>query len=191
MNKPYVIDTTFTKVNYQEKALTKADYEACTFIECNFSNTFLDNQNFVDCEFIGCDLTNANIAHTTFNVATFTKCKLLGLNFVTCNPMFLSLHFKDCNLSLSNFSQMDLNNIHFIDCSLEQVDFTNTQLISSVFKGSNLKNCIFSNTNLDKADLTTVTNLMLNPEENSLKKTRINLHSLPGLLKKYDIVVEY
>jgi hypothetical protein len=50
---------------------------------------------------------------------------------------------------------------------------------------------MFEETNLEKTDLRTAYNYTIDPDKNKLKKAAFSLNGLPGLLSKYDIVIEH
>lgn len=189
MNKPFVADTHFKNEKFHQNPLTKADYEECVFEGCQFQNGYLDNQNFVDCTFKDCDLSNTNVANTIWNNVQFESCKLVGVSFDKSETTFLTIAFSQCNLTLAIFYELSLQKTDFSGCNLSQADFTSTDLTSSNFTDCNLDNTLFENSILDKADLSNAFNFNINPEINSLKKTKFSKEELIGLLKKYDIVI--
>ncbi|MGD1947561.1 MAG: pentapeptide repeat-containing protein [Croceivirga sp.] len=187
--RAFFADQTHVKKDFQKIHLQKGDYENCTFEGCQFQEGLLDNQNFVECRFIDCDLTNANISHTQFNSVVFEGCKLVGIQFDTCAPLLLRLSFKECNLSLSRFYDMQLPSTHFTDCKLHQVDFGYTNLSKSIFTNCDFKDALFENTNLSAADFSTAFNFNIEPTQNNIKKALFSAYGLMGLLKKHDIVM--
>ena len=191
MNKPFITDKHFRNEDYSKTRLSRGEYEECIFETCQFQSGFLDNQNFTACEFLACDLSNTNIKHTIFNDVVFKECKLVGLRFENLNDSLLSLRFYNCQLDFTSFFQLRLKNTLFKNCSLLETDFTEADLTSSSFPDCNFEKAIFDNTILNKADLTSALNLALDPENNQLKKARFGKESVLGLLKKYDIVIEY
>ncbi|WP_350284447.1 pentapeptide repeat-containing protein [uncultured Croceitalea sp.] len=190
MNKPFVADRYFKNEDFTKNPLPKADYEECTFDGCQFQEGYLDNQNFVDCTFVSCNLSNTNIAHTTFNDVRFDACKLIGVQFDKAEQGLLTLQFSSCHLNLSIFYGMVLQKTSFQGSNLSQADFTETDLTNADFTDCNLDNTIFEQTILNKANLTLAFNFSIDPEKNSLKKTRFTKEGLIGLLKKHDIVVD-
>ena len=190
MSKPFVADQHFKNDDFTKKPLLRADYEECIFEGCTFQNGFLDNQNFVDCTFKDCDLSNTNVANTIWNNVRFESCKLLGVSFDTSETSLMTMVFSQCNLTLAIFYELSLKETNFSGSDLSHADFTSTDLTASNFTDCNLDNTIFENTILDKANLSKAFNFNINPEINSLKKTKFSKEELIGLLKKYDIVVE-
>ena len=48
----------------------------------------------------------------------------------------------------------------------------------------------FENSILEKADLRTSRNYLIDPELNKIKKAKFSIHGIAGLLAKYDIEIE-
>src|SRR5580704_8255842 len=107
MNKIYIEEKTFEKIDFSKEGLVKGDYESCTFINCLFSNTDLSNINFAECEFKECNLSMAKLTKTTLRDITFKDCKLLGLHFQNCNDFLFSVSFDNCILNLSSFYKLN------------------------------------------------------------------------------------
>ncbi|GMN10362.1 pentapeptide repeat-containing protein [Croceitalea sp. MTPC9] len=190
MDNPFVTNKHFKNEDYSKTRLRRAEYQECIFDTCQFQNGYLDNHHFTECEFLACDLSNTNIKHTIFNDVVFKECKLIGLRFEDLNDSLLSLRFDNCQLDFASFFQLRLKNTLFKECSLLETDFTEADLTSSSFPNCNLDKTIFDNTILTKVDFTSALNLVLNPENNQIKKARFSVDSVMGLLKKYDIVIE-
>jgi uncharacterized protein YjbI with pentapeptide repeats len=73
---------------------------------------------------------------------------------------------------------------------MHEVDLSYADLSSSSFKDADFLNCTFLQTNLENTDLRGTFNLILDPQENKLKKAKLSLDSLPGLLTRYELLVE-
>ena len=73
---------------------------------------------------------------------------------------------------------------------MREVDFTDADLSGASLDKTDLQLALFENTNLEKADLRTAYNYSINPEINKIKKAKFSLDGLPGLLGKYDIVIQ-
>ncbi|MBS9462817.1 pentapeptide repeat-containing protein [Flagellimonas sp. 389] len=189
MHNLFVADKEFLGVDYTQHRLPKGDYENCVFKNCNISKGYLDNQNFMECEFVDCDLTNVNVKHAIFKESIFKDSKLIGLRFEDCNDFLLSVQFENCNLTLASFYQVGLKATSFLECDLTEVDFTETDLNKAVFSNCNLEKAIFFQTKLDEANLSTSFNFNIDPEKNSLKKTKFSKDGLVGLLKKHEIKI--
>ena len=190
MNIAYFEGEDFRNKKYTEEHLVKGDYENCIFNNCVFASSDLSGINFVECVFENCDFSNAKINNTSFKDVKFKNCKLLGLHFEECNPFLLSFYFKACILNFSSFYKLNLKNTNFKESKLEDVDFIESNLKNAVFTNCDLKGAKFENSELTNADFTTSFNYSINPEVNKVTNTKFSLEGLPGLLDKYDIVIE-
>jgi fluoroquinolone resistance protein len=191
METAYIVEKAFDKIDFANKTLEKADYEACYFNNCNFLNADLSNIRFTDCEFTGCDLSTAKMVKTAFQNIKFKDCKLLGLHFDHCSDFLFEVDFENCILGLSSFYQRKLKKTRFKNCGLQEVDFAEADLSQAVFDNCDLAKAVFENTVLEKADFRTSFNYSINPEMNKIKKARFSMPGVIGLLDKYDIEVDY
>ncbi|MBA3662905.1 MAG: pentapeptide repeat-containing protein [Bacteroidetes bacterium] len=190
MKNTYIENKIIEKEDFTSNKLEVAEYEKCKFVNCNFSNSDLTNVQFLECLFLGCNLSNASLNKTAFKETNFKDCKLLGLHFHNCNEFLLSVNFDNCQLNLSSFFRLKIKKTKFRNCSLQEADFTETDLSGAVFENCDLSRTVFDGTNLEKADLRTSYNYMIDPELNKIKRAKFSLQGIPGLLFKYDIEVE-
>ena len=167
--------------------LDPGTYEACTFERCSFVGASLEACVFIDCAFSQCDFTRAYISETSFREVHFLDCKLIGLPFDTCPPFLLQMAFTRCRLDYAAFAGMDLRKWRCEDSHLIGVDFTGTNLSQASLQGCDLRETIFDRTNLEKANLSGVENLLLDPTQNRIKGATFSLEALPGLLQAYQI----
>jgi uncharacterized protein YjbI with pentapeptide repeats len=187
MEKDYIVDKKFEKINYTEKPLRKADYEGCQFINCDLSNSDLSGINFTECNFTGCNLSSAKLIQTTFGDVQFKDCKLLGLHFENCNEFVFAIEFENCILDLCSFYKRKLRKVLFKVCSLCDVDFTEADLSNAVLTQCNLKGAKFENTILERADLSSSYNYSIDPQLNRIKRAKFSYPGVIGLLDKFDI----
>lgn len=190
MASNYLLDEIFDKIDYRDDFLAKGEYENCRFRNCDFSNSDLSGIKFIDCEFSGCNLSLVKLTTTVFRDVTFADCKMVGLHFENCNNFGLSFRFEGCSLNHSSFYQTKIKKTIFKNCQLQETDFSGTDLSGCLFDNCDLLNATFDNTNLEKTDLRTSANYMIDPENNRIKKAKFSLTGLPGLLGKYDIDIE-
>lgn len=185
-----MLDKTFEKLDFTQQPLPKDDYEGCIFLHCDFSNADLSDIKFIDCEFNGCNLSMARLPQTVFNGVKFSGCKMLGLHFEHCSPFAFSPQFENCTLDHSSFYQVKLKKTVFKNCQLRELDLTEADCSSASFDGCDLLKSHFEQTILEKADLRTAFNYAIDPTLNKIKKARFSLEGLPGLLDRFDIVVQ-
>ncbi len=188
--EPYVENKRFEKLSFTDKPLEKAEYEYCTFSGCDFSNSDLSGVVFSECDFVGCNLSMVKLMGTAFRKVVFRDCKLLGVNFENCNNFGMELHFDSCVIKHSVFYKLKIRKTIFKNTQLHETDFTECDLTNSVFKNCDLTGATFDHSILERVDFTTAANLILDPEFNRIKKARFSMENIPGLLTKYDIVIE-
>lgn len=189
MTRDYIESKTFENVDFSETPLQQADYELCTFLRCELTEALLNNLAFIECKFIGCNLSNAKVDSAGFRDVKFSGCKLTGVDFSACNPAMISLSFEDCIMDYVSLARLHLKKIEFSNCSLIRAFFDDADLSSSKFIGCNLENAVFGKTNLEKADLSTSYNYIIDPENNRVKKAKFSTSGIAGLLLKYDIEI--
>ncbi len=185
-----MFDQTFNKRDFIEDPLFISEFENCVFNNCNFSSVNLSQFKFYECEFINCDLSLAVLNKTQFQKVSFKSCKMLGLRFDTCDGFGLSLKFEGCFLNHSSFYELKLKSMLFKDCQLQEVDFVSCDLSNSVFDNCDLALAAFNETILEKVDFLTSYNYSFDPERNRVKKAKLNVSGLPGLLKKYNLDIQ-
>ncbi len=189
-DKVYREDEIFSKEDFSIKSLPLGEYENCTFNDCIFANGDLSGIQFTGCTFCGCDLTLAQLSKTSFRTCKFKTCKLLGLHFEQCHPLLFSVDFEACILDLSCFFKMKLKKTRFRNSNLREVDFTEADLTEAVFDRCDLALAAFDRTILEKADFREAFNYSIDPENNRIRKAKFSLAGIPGLMGKYDIVID-
>ena len=185
-----ITDKEFTRTSFRSHPLAKAEYENCTFSACDFSECDLMHFRFIDCSFIMCNLSLIKTNDTSFQQATFKGCKMLGIRFDLCKTFNLSFTFDGCTLDHSSFYKLNIKKTVFRDCVLKSVDFTECDLSGSSFARCNLADATIERSNLEKADLRESVNYRIDPEINKIKKAKFSIEGLPGLLSKYDIIID-
>lgn len=190
MKEAYVLDQNFESTDFTQLPLEKGEYENCTFRNCNLEFVDLSGFSFTGCEFIECNLSMARLAGTAFRDIIFKECKMLGLQFSDCNRFGLSFRFDGCILNNSTFYQTTIRKTVFNNSRLIEVDFTDSDLSNSIIFGCDLSGAVFDTTNLEKSDLRTSVNYMIDPALNKLKKAKFSLSEVHGLLYKLDIEID-
>jgi fluoroquinolone resistance protein len=163
-------------------------FDNCEFTSCIFSD--LSNLNFMECDFRNCNLSNLKTAHSRLQNVSFFDCKLLGLNFSQAIDFALELHFENCNMDYVSFDRKKLNKSSFKNCRLHNANFMQADLSKSTLINCDLLEAHFSATNLNTVDFTSNNNFLIDPEQNSIKKTKFAVQQLPALLYRHDIIVE-
>jgi fluoroquinolone resistance protein len=169
--------------------LIPGHYEYGEFVRCDFSEMDLRGFSFTECEFIGCDMSNANIYGVGFRDVSFKECKMLGLDFEHCDAFGLGFTFEDGNLSYANFSGCKMKKMKFIRCKMNQCDFSRADLSESQFDVCDLGDATFFQSILESADLSTSFNFIIDPTQNRIRKMKIAMESLPGLVKCFGVEI--
>jgi fluoroquinolone resistance protein len=183
----YIEGRKYEREDFRTNHPPVAEYEQCDFINCDFSGSKLTSNIFIDCRFTDCNLSLAVIEGTALRNVTFINCKMLGLRFDHADAFLLSLRFDRCTLDCSSFFKMKLKKTVFTKSSLRELDLTGADLTQAVFDQCDLDKTLFDQTVLHKADLRTSFNFQIDPDNNQVKKMKIAVNGLPGLLGKYDL----
>jgi len=186
----YYNDKVFSKPDFLNEPFSIGEYENCQFNQCDFSNLNLANCRFIDCIFSNCNLALVNFQRTALQNVQFIDSKLSGIQFDTCNPFALLFSFNNCIIHHATFFKLKMNKTLFSHSDLTGSDFTEADLTGAIFDNCNLAQVIFERTILDKANLTKAYHFLIDPSSNFLNKTKFSLNGLPGLLSKYNIVIE-
>jgi uncharacterized protein YjbI with pentapeptide repeats len=104
--------------------------------------------------------------------------------------MLLSFSFEGCILDYSSFSRLKIKGTIFNQCKMEEVDFVESDLTSASFHACDLTRASFEKSILIGADLRAANNYSIDPESTRISKAKFSLDGIPGLLDKYDIVIE-
>ena len=190
MEREYIEEKTFDKIDFTKNPLPGGEYEYCAFKDCDFSNSDLSGSLFMECEFESCNLSMTKLTNATFRDSTFRNCKMLGLHFENCNEFGFSVNFDNCDLNYSSFYRMKMKKTVFKNLRLQEADFTECDLSGSVFDGCDLARAVFKNTIIEKADFRTSFNYSIDPEANRIRKAKFSLSGIAGLLDKYDIEID-
>lgn len=183
-------DKTFQQIDYSEKVLRNREFVRCHFIGCDFSKADLRTNDFEDCTFETCNLTMVNLQGVGLRNILFKDCKVMGIDFSALNKFMFSFSFENCQLNYSIFYRTKLKKMKFVNSSLREVDFSEADLSDSTFSKCDLLGATFSGTNLEKVDFRTATNVILDPDNNKMKKAKFTIHQLEFLLSKYQLDIE-
>lgn len=157
------------------------------FVCCDFAGADLSGLHLEDCILEDCRLSGACINGLCLNGVHFVRCALSGVNFYEAYKMVMSVSFDGCVLDFCSFHGLALKKTIFKNCSLRSAVFTQADLTEALFEQCDLSRAVFHQTRLDKADLSSSYNFVIDPDDNSLKKTRFSALNLAGLLEKYDL----
>jgi fluoroquinolone resistance protein len=184
-------DEASERINYSDAILVNHEFTECLFKNCNFTKSDLSDAVFMDCQFIDCNFSLTRLNDCGIKNVDFTNCKIMGIDFSKASNFLFSASFHSCILDYSVFTAKKMKKANFVDCSLKEVDFSGVDLTSAVFDNCDLLNVTFENTILEKCDFRTARNYSFDPELNQIKKAKFSHLGISGLLRKYDIVIEF
>ncbi len=190
MERNYTEGRIYEKEDFTVNRLPDGDYENCQFVHCNLANADLSGINFIECSFNACNMGRAKLSRVSFRDVRFKDSKMIGLHFEDCNEFMLTMEFDRCILDYSSFEKLKLQHIRFMDCHMHESVFTGTDLTGAVFGHCDLQGTKFEQCILEKADFSSAYLYSIDPEKNRMRKARFSLTGTPGLLGKYDIVLE-
>ncbi|MDO9000856.1 MAG: pentapeptide repeat-containing protein [Bacteroidota bacterium] len=176
------------EIDFSADIVHREDFENCEFINCVFTD--LSNLNFRDCDFTNCNLSNLKTLNSRMQNVSFFDCKLLGLNFSGAIDFAFELHFENCILDYASFDKKKLNKSSFKNCKIHSANFTQADLSKCTITNCDFYESLFANTNLSTVDFTTNKNFLIDPEINTIKKTKFLAQDLANLLYRYDIIIE-
>lgn len=165
------------------------EFETCTFKNLDFRGISVAGSSFVNCHFEGCLLSGLSVENTKLDDVFFVGCSLSSINFGQSSSFGFRVDFQECQLDYSSFLSRNLKKTRFVDCSVREARFLSCDLTGALFKNCNLELTVFAGNILAQVDFATSYNISLDPDTNKLRKTKFSLHSLPGLLTRYDILI--
>ncbi len=190
MPELYFTDRTYTMRDLVEGKLPEGEYDGCVFEQLVIPGADLSRYHFLDCSFIGCNLGNVRLRNTSLKNVLFKDCKLTGMPFRDCHPFLFKIKLEQCKVDLASFHGLPMKETFFHDCDLHEADFSGADLTGSTFNRCDLSLAQFEETNLEKCDLRTALNFIIDPEKNRIRKCFFSLSGLTGLLGKYDLRIE-
>lgn len=153
---------------YQGDELTGVDLEDILFETCQFVAP-----NFTDTRFAG---------------VVFDGCKLVGADFRKCRAFpSVDIRFENCVMDGCNFSELSLKDVKFVACDLRRCTFLRTNLTGADFSHSDLAESLFHGCDLTRTDFSRSRNYAIDPNANTLAKTKFSLPEAVSLLRGFDI----
>jgi fluoroquinolone resistance protein len=183
----------FKNQDYTDAVLNFKEINEVTFTRCNFSNVQFNECHFRECRFVDCNLSMVTVPSSRFTETTFERCQMVGINWTEAmwekGGFFRLIDFEDCTLNYSTFFGLKLQKIKLVKCGAREVDFGETDFTGAVFTETDFAGSIFMHTNLTQADFTNARNYIINPQHNTLKKTKFSLPEAMNLLHGLDIIL--
>lgn len=184
-------DTNFKELKLAEATLNHKTFENCQFSHCDFSEAVLSQCKFVECEFISCNFSAADFHQTALVDVTFIESKLLGINWTRVKWPYVALaspiKFYLCNISNSNFYELELAEIVIEECKAHEVDFRECDLSSGSLVQTDFQGSLFMHTKLVSADFTDAINYAIDPLQNQIRKATFSMPDAMNLLQGFEI----
>jgi uncharacterized protein YjbI with pentapeptide repeats len=184
------LNETFERIDFHTTPFIAGEYEGCCFVGCDLSEANLGDTKFLECEFRDCNMSMAKLSGTVLCDVRFSGCKMLGVQFGYCNGLAFSPQFDNCILDHSSFFERKMTSCTLRGNSFRETDFTDADFSGTLFDNCDLDRAIFDNTNLECADFRTSRNFSIDPTTNRIKKAKFTLTALPGLLRKYKLIID-
>jgi fluoroquinolone resistance protein len=183
----------FKNQDYADAVLNFKEMRETTFTRCNFSNAQFNECQFRECRFVDCNLSLVRVSSSRFADTQFERCQMVGINWTEAtwqkSGFFRLIDFDDCTLNYSTFFGLKLQKIKMTKCGAREVDLGEADLTGAVFTETDFAGSIFMHTNLTQADFTKARNYVINPQNNTLKKTKFSLPEAMNLLHGLGIVL--
>lgn len=189
MATTYFEDEIFESRSFELSELKSMVFVNCRFVACNLSDRQVLSSRFEDCIFEGCNLSMTKFPDTQMGGVRFENSKLTGANFKDCSDFLFSVSFRRSILDYAVFEKRKMKQTRFEQCSMKGTDLALADLPEAVFDRCDLTDAVFYSTNLKAADFSTSYGYTIDPNENSVKNAQFSLDGLPGLLAKYNLVI--
>lgn len=180
---------TFAGLDLRGHTLERVDLVDCTLTDCLLSESKLERCSFEDVTFRGCDLGLVALGDSALRGARFVECKLTGIDWSHAHPLTFEVSFEDCVLDLCSFVGLRLRKLRIEGGRAHDVGFADSDLRDAVFEHVDLAGASFERNDLRGADLSTCANLVLRPDANRLRDTRLPLDAALAHLAELGIVV--
>ncbi|WP_437677691.1 pentapeptide repeat-containing protein [Sorangium sp. So ce131] len=182
-------DVTFSDLSMEAADLSGKDFERCTFRRCKLPDSSWAKARLEDCVFEGCDLSQMLPEQLALRGVAFKDTRLWSVDWSVVGT-FPSVEFERCDLRYSSFLKLRLSRTPFIDCRLTEANFIEVDLTEADFTGSNLlgstvQGCVLTKTNFSKAS-----GVLVDPQKNRVKSTRLGVEAAVALVQTLGFVVE-
>lgn len=168
-------DQRFEGLKLEGHRLDSRHFYDCEFVRCKLSRATFDSCVFENCLFQDCDLTTTRIGESAFRQVKFDRSKLMGVDWSEARQLTFQADFVDCVLSFGVFVGMTLNSVSISGCTVEEADFSEADLRKTAVVRSDFARSQFSAANLRGTDLSSCTNVLVDPRETKLGKTKLSL----------------
>jgi len=186
----------FKGVKNEHGEVDEVTFIDCSFNNCSFTETIFRACKFQGCAFTKCDLNLIKVDNSTFTNTTFENSKIVGVNWVKASwgergmhQLLKSIDFTNCVLNYSTFMGLNLEKVLIKKCTARDVDFSEANLKQADCSFTDFTNTKFRHTDLTETNFRGATNYFIQPQLNTLKKTRFSLPEAISLLYNLDIEI--
>lgn len=179
----------FTGLDLREERWSDVELLDCTVSDSDFGEATFDRCSFEDVTFARCDLSIVKLGGSAFRGVRFVDCKLTGIDWSRAHDLTFEVSFADCVLDFSAFVGMKLKGLKATGGKAHNVVFADSDLRDITFERIDLAGTSLTGNDLRGADLSTCTNVELEPNTNRLHKTGLPLDAALKHLRALGIVV--
>ena len=178
-----------TQLERPDRELAAVEVYDCTIRAARLGRATLRRWVFEDCRFEDCDLSNARLDECVFQRCVFSGCRLIGIDWRLVSKLSFDASFQECNLSLSNFSELSLVGFEFTQSDCSEVDFSKSDLSRARFASTVLTGAIFAQTQLEEADLSQAIDTRIDPLNNRVVGARFSVEAAVHLAESFGLSI--
>ena len=182
-------DTTLIELNRPHVQLPPVECYNTEIRGAKLGGTILKRWIFEDCRFTHCDLSNVELDEVALQNCYFEDCRLIGIDWRRAKSLNFRVNFMQCQLSLSNFSGMQLTGLQFTHSDCRDVDFTQTDLENTNFEDTHLHGALFDRTRFNSADLSRAHGVFIDPTMNSVKGLKLSVEAALSMARRTGIEI--
>lgn len=180
----------FKDLNLSNQELLDIEFEQVTFDGCLFQDTVFKKCNLVDCEFVNCNLSLIKNQQSQFININFKDSKAVGVNWSKIKgDIGVSLSFHSCDISYSNFWEVNFKGSKIFDCIAKESTFLKADLRNCDCRKTDFWNAAFGDADLREADFRGAVNYYLDIATNKLKGAKFSSPEVLNLLKPLNIEI--
>ncbi len=171
-----------------------AEFHDCEFTGMALAGAVLDSCRFLSCRFLRCDLSLVKIPDTRFGGCTFEDGRMPGVNWTQGMWLAQDLHGPNvmvrCDVSMGDFSDLDLCDAEFRDCRARDVSFREARLARATFDGTDCGGADFRGADLTAARFVGALDLAIDPKVTTVTGITLDTGGAQAILAGLGVVIE-
>ncbi len=179
----------FKGLELDSAVFDNVEFEKCEFVDCKWIDVGLLESRIIDCEFKDCYISALKLSGTSISTLKVKESKIIGINWSDLESID-EVEFVKCDLSMGNFSGLDLREAVFDECKIEESKFLEVNLSKAKLNDCDLRDSLFHMCELKWADFRGSRSYMIDPRNNKIDKAQFSFPEVVGLLKPIDIEIE-